>query len=178
MLKDRHHYLTVAIQTIKEEWLSNIYDVERKKAEPNIWRECMVSRIHAQTAQTHRTDVGPMSGDVGNDVGLMSEPTSARYRQKGGRCSPDIADIGPTACLYRSRLDVGRCRQCRLNVGLISEADIGNRAAGVYPILPISARPRACTEARCRPDVGSVGSMSEADIGPTCIPDIAFVLNY
>ena len=57
--------------------------------------------------------------------------------------------------------------------------------------------PHACTEARRRQrrlnvgsryrpdrmlaqrlDVGNVGSMSEADIGPTCIPDIAFVLNY
>ena len=104
-------------------------------------------------------------------------PTSARYRQKGGRCSPDIADIGPTACLHISSTSA-RSAQCRLNVGSQYRPDIGNRTAGVHPTLPISARSRDCTEARSRPDVGNVGSMSEADIGPTCIPDIAFVLNY
>ena len=85
--------------------------------------------------------------------------------------------VSQTAQTHRA--DVGRCRQRR-------RPDIGKRAADVHPTLPISARPHACTEARRRQrrlnvgsryrpdrmlaqrlDVGNVGSMSEADIGPT-----------
>jgi hypothetical protein len=63
-----------------------------------------------------------------------------------------------------------------------TSGDVGN------DVGPISAKGRAMFTRHCRYrpdrmlaqrlDVGNVGSMSEADIGPTCIPDIAFVLNY
>ena len=98
-------------------------------------------------------------------------PTSARCRAMSATTSG--------RCRSRRRPDVGRCRQRR-------RPDIGKRAADVHPTLPISARPHACTEARRRQrrlnvgsryrpdrmlaqrlDVGNVGSMSEADIGPT-----------
>jgi hypothetical protein len=81
--------------------------------------------------------------------------------------------VSQTAQTHRA--DVGRCRQRR-------RADVGT------DVGPISAkkRPTFTRHCRYRPDrmlaqrldVGNVGSMSEADIGPTCIPDIAFVLNY
>ena len=129
------------------------------------------------TSGRRRPDVGRCRqrrrADVGNDVGPISakgRPMFTRHcRHRPDRMLAHRLDVGPISA---------RSAQRRLNVGSRYRPDIGNRTAGVHPTLPISARPRDCTEARCRPDVGNVGSMSEADIGPTCIPDIAFVLNY
>ena len=68
---------------------------------------------HSQIAQNDRPDVGPISANVGHDIGLMSEIISGRYRQMSGRlhvctwarCRPDVVnDIRPTSGRYR--LDV------------------------------------------------------------------------
>ena len=55
------------------------------------------SELLTQIAQNDRPDVGPISANVGHDIGLMSEIISGRYRQMS-------ADIGPTSGRYR--LDV------------------------------------------------------------------------
>ena len=56
-----------------------------------------------QIAQNDRPDVGPISANVGHDIGLMSEIISGRYRQMS-------ADIGPTPCLHVGSMSA-RCRQ-------------------------------------------------------------------
>ena len=56
-----------------------------------------------QIAQKDRPYVGPISGNVGRDIGLMSEIISGRYRRMS-------ADIGPTPCLHVGSMSA-RCRQ-------------------------------------------------------------------
>ena len=76
-----------------------------------------------QIAQTDRPDVGPISGNVGRDIGLMSEIISGRYRRMS-------ADIGPTPCLHVGSMSA-RCRPYRQ----------------IWPICPDMLP----TSARCRP---------------------------
>ncbi len=124
---------------------------------------------HAQIAQNDRPDVGPISANVGHDIGLMSEIISGRYRLISGRlhvctwarCRPDVVnDIRPTSGRYR--LDVGpisenhrgsmsaRYRQMSATTSAwcrkLYRADIGKCRL-------ISGRLHVCTWARCRPDV-------------------------
>ena len=67
------------------------------------WLTERTQQVVAQIAQNDRPDVGLISGNVGHDIGLISEIISDRYRQMS-------ADIGPTPCLHVGSMSA-RCRQ-------------------------------------------------------------------
>ena len=80
-------------------------------------------RIYALTAQIAQKDrpvVGPISGNVGRDIGLMSEIISGRYR-----CMS--ADIGPTPCLHVGSMSA----RCRPTISGRHLADIDSMSADV-----------------------------------------------